>query len=195
MKNFCLFLICLIIFPMLYFSSCAKEENNNDGVKPKISEVMFNSNDTIMWKGTAIRINHPATKEEMDTLVIGKLAYMSGRFTSNKEKALSGYKVEFYFKMKNKDTGEVIDDTLRAVGTTIYGKNDTIVKRNNLVLIPDTTSISIVVDGKTEKGMYYPVEGEYKINIVCGDIYGNRDSIQHDVRLLSRRSIYDSRNK
>lgn len=195
MRNLCLLLIVLTIIPMLWFSSCAKSEDNNDSIKPVIESIRFNFNDTIMWQGTGITINDTLTKQGQDTIVIGKILYMSGHFYTNKDHALSGYKVDLWYKLINKDQ-KVIDGILTGVGAGIFGRTDTIIRMNRLVTIPDSIS-------KTEKNeagidvsvIYKPVEGEHTLNVVCGDIYGNRDSLQFPVKLLSRKSIYNSRKK
>lgn len=197
MKNLCLLLISLIVIPVLWFSSCAKTEDNNDNISPVIDSlsIRFNFNDTIKWQGTSITINDTLTKEGQDTLVIGKVIYMSGRFFTNKERALSGYKVDLYYKLINKSQKE-INNTLTAVGASIFGKTDTIIRMNRLITIPDFTSIMEDNEsGVKTPVIYSPVEGDYTLNVVCGDIYGNRDSLQFPVKLLSRKSIYDSRKK
>ncbi|GAB6007979.1 hypothetical protein [Dysgonomonas reticulitermitis] len=197
MKNLCLLLISLTIIPMIWFSSCTKTEDNNDNIPPVIDSlsIRFNFNDTIKWQNTSITINDTLTKEGQDTLVVGKVIYMSGRFFTNKERALSGYKVDLYYKLINESQKE-INDTLTAVGAGIFGKTDTIIRMNRLITIPDFISIM----ENNESGVkvpviYYPVEGDHTLNVVCGDIYGKRDSIQFPVKLLSRKSIYDSRKK
>lgn len=196
MKNLCLLLIGLTIIPMLWFSSCAKTEEDNDKIAPVIGIVRFNSNDTINWKGIIIKINDSTfTNRELDTLTIGKVLYLSGKFSSNKDNALSGYKAELWYKSRSKNLRER-DDTLRAIGKSIFGMTDADIWNNRLMTIPD--SISRTERGKNVQDttvFYFPIEGDYKVNVVCGDIYGNRDSIQFPVRLLSRKSIYDSRNK
>ncbi|MFT4222700.1 hypothetical protein [Dysgonomonas sp.] len=196
MKNLCLLLIGLTIIPMLWFSSCAKTEEDNDKIAPVIGIVRFNSNDTINWKGIIIKINDSTfTNRELDTLTIGKVLYLSGKFSSNKDNALSGYKAELWYKSRSKNLKER-DDTLKAIGKSIFGMTDVDIWNNRLMTIPD--SISRTERGKNVQDttvFYFPIEGDYKVNVVCGDIYGNRDSIQFPVRLLSRKSIYDSRNK
>lgn len=197
MKNLCLLLIGLTIIPMLWFSSCAKTEDNNDKTPPVISNIRINANDTINWQGTIIKINDStAINKEPDTLVIGKMLYMSGKFSSNKINALSGYKVELWYKSENKKFGKERDDTLRAIGKSIFGQTDADIWNNRLGLILD--SISRAEKGKNGQDttvLYSPIAGDYKVNVVCGDIYGNRDSIQFPVRLLTRESIYNSRKK
>lgn len=196
MKNLCLLLIGLTIIPMLWFSSCAKTEEDNDKIAPVIGIVRFNSNDTINWKGIIIKINDSTfTNRELDTLTIGKVLYLSGKFSSNKDNALSGYKAELWYKSRSKNLKER-DDTLKGIGKSIFGMTDADIWNNRLMTIPD--SISRTERGKNVQDttvFYFPIEGDYKVNVVCGDIYGNRDSIQFPVRLLSRKSIYDSRNK
>lgn len=198
MKNLCLLLIGLTIIPILWFSSCAKTEDNNDGIKPVIDSLSFrfNANDTINWEGTFIKINDSTSrKKEPDTLVIGKMLYMSGKFSSNKINALSGYKVELWYKLMNKDKKE-IDEKLRAIGKSIFGQTDADIWNNRLMTIFDTISkIEKGKNGQDTTVLYSPIAGEYKVNVVCGDIYGNRDSIQFPVRLLTRESIYNSRKK
>jgi hypothetical protein len=182
---------------MLWFSSCAKTNNSNDNIPPVIDSlsIRFNFNDTIKWQGTDITINDTLTKERQDTLVIGKMIYMSGRFFTNKERALSGYKVNLYYKLINRSRKERYD-TLTAVGAGIFGKTDTIIRMNRLIMIPDSISIKEKNESDVEVPViYYPMEGNYKVNVVCGDIYSNRDSIQFPVKLLSRKLIYDSRKK
>jgi len=180
--------------PAVWFSSCAKEENDNDGVPPRISDIRFNLKDTIVFNETSITINGTATKGETDTLVIGKLAYIAGHFSTNKDSVLSGYAVFLYVKMYNKN--KVINDTLRAVGGNIFGRTDVIISRNNLITIPDSISKrEKTAAGADTTSIYYPQEGDYVAEIKCGDIYGNRDSISHPIRLMSRQSIYDSRTK
>ncbi len=198
MKNLYLLLISLTIIPMLWFSSCAKTEDNNDGIKPVIDSLSFrfNANDTINWKGTFITINDSTSrKKEPDTLVIGKMLYMSGKFSSNKINALSGYKVELWYKLMNKDKKE-IDEKLRAIGKSIFEQTDADIWNNRLIIIPDSISRTEENEaGINEPVIYKPIEGVDTLNVVCGDIYGNIDSIQFPVRLMSRKSIYDSRNK
>lgn len=197
MKNLCLLLIGLTIIPMIWFSSCAKTEDDNDKITPVISNVRFNANDTINWQGSIIKINDSTSiNKELDTLVVGKILYLSGKFSSNKINALSGYKVELWYKSENKKFGKERDDTLRAIGKSIYGLTDADIWNNRLALILD--SISRAEKGKNGQDttvFYFPITGDYKVNVVCGDIYGNRDSIQFPVRLLLRESIYNSRKK
>ena len=199
MKNLCLLLISLTVIPMLWFSSCAKTEDNNDGIKPVIDSLSFrfNANDTINKNGTIIKINDSTSiNKELDTLVIGKMLYMSGKFSSNKVNGLSGYKVELWYRLRNDSLNKEIDEKLKAIGRSIFGLTDADIWNNKLMTIPDSIS-------RTERGKYVqdttvfysPIEGDCKVNVVCGDIYGNRDSIQFPVRLLSRKSIYDSRSK
>jgi hypothetical protein len=190
MKNFRLSLILLIVLSVLSYSSCAKDDNDNDGIEPQISDIRFNFNDTIMWEDTAITINDTLTKETMDTLVIGKIAYMSGRFTTNKDNALSGYKVIFNFKMKDRKDN-IVDTFLVAVGANIFGQTDISISRNNLLILPD----SILRREESENIYYYPMEGEANLDIACIDIYGNLNSITHPVKLLSRETIYNSRSE
>ncbi|MFV0537677.1 MAG: hypothetical protein ACK5M3_09930 [Dysgonomonas sp.] len=198
MKNLCLLLIGLTIIPMIWFSSCVKTEDNNDGIKPVIDSLSFrfNANDTINWEGTFITINDSTSRnKELDTLVIGKMLYMSGKFSSNKLNALSGYKVELWYKLTNK-TKKEIDAKLIAIGKSIYGQTDADIWNNRLMTILDTISkIEKGKNGQDTTVLYFPIAGDYKVNVVCGDIFGNRDSIRFPVRLLSRESIYNSRNK
>jgi hypothetical protein len=180
---------------MLWLSSCAKTEDNNDNIPPVIENIRFNFNDTIKWQGTSITINDTLTKEGQDTLVVGKVIYMSGRFFTNKERALSGYKVDLYYKLWDKKD-KIRNDTLTSVGVSIFGRSDTTIWLNRLITISDSTSIM----ENNESGVkvpviYYPIEGDHTLNVVCGDIYGKRDSLQFPVKLLSRKSIYDSRKK
>lgn len=183
---------------MIWFSSCVKTEDNNDGIKPVIDSLSFrfNANDTINWEGTFITINDSTSRnKELDTLVIGKMLYMSGKFSSNKLNALSGYKVELWYKLTNK-TKKEIDAKLIAIGKSIYGQTDADIWNNRLMTILDTISkIEKGKNGQDTTVLYFPIAGDYKVNVVCGDIFGNRDSIRFPVRLLSRESIYNSRNK
>jgi hypothetical protein len=181
---------------MLWFSSCAKTEDNNDGIAPVISNIRFNSNDTINWEGTIIKINDStSTSRELDTLVIGKILYMSGYFSTNNTKALSGYKVELWYKLINSDM-EVLDDTLTAIGKNIYGMTEADIWNNRLIQIPDSVSRTEENEAGIDVSVIYkPIAGDYTVNVACGDIYGNKDSTLFSIRLLSRETIYNSRNK
>lgn len=188
MKNLCLAIIFLTVVPMVWFSSCAKVESD-DTQNPVVSEVRFNTDDTIMWKGDTIRINSSKNTSEnrIDTLVIGKIIYMTARFTDNV--ALSGYIVRMDSvqpSIQKKDSAFIFKTT----GLNIFRKTDTIIKLNKLIQIPDTLS------GRNAKVRKPVRQGDdYKMWVVVGDMANNRDSISPRVKLLTRDSIYQIRKK
>ncbi|MDR0824982.1 MAG: DUF4625 domain-containing protein [Prevotella sp.] len=196
MKNFCLILIILIIVPAAWFSSCSGSDDYNDNEKPVISNVRFNSNDTIIYNNETITINDSLNTEanRIDTLVIGKIVYLTARFQDNL--ALSGYKVALDSVLENRGNGKDSAYTFYALGANIFGEKrdvkDTIIRRNNLLTIPN-----FFLRAKTNETV--PIrEGEYSMKVVCGDKYGgenSRDSVISKVMLFSRETIYNIRKK
>lgn len=93
--------------------------------------------------------------------------------------------------MKRESDSEIVDDTLFAIGATIFDTTEVTIKRNNLITL--TESMSRTIDEKT--GIYYIQEGDCKINIAVGDRNNNVDSTSYEytLKILSRESIYNIR--
>lgn len=192
MKKFCLFLISLILIPFLW-TSCDKSEEVDDNEPPVISNVRFNFNDTIIWgsDNEIITINQNTAGPNNDTLVIGKLAYMTAHFKDNAYRGLSSYRVKFRLKMKRQSDGQIVDDSLFAIGATIFDSTEITIKKNNLITLSESMSRTI----DKVSGIYDIQEGDCKINIAVGDRNNNVDSTSYEytLKILSRESIYNIR--
>ncbi len=188
MRNFCLIFILFIIVPSVWFSSCSGSDDNDDNEKPVISNVRFNFDDTIVYEGQSIKINDSKNTDpnRTDILVIGKMIYLTATFQD--DLALSSYKVVLDSVPENKGTGNDSVFTFQALGADIFGVKDTIIQRNNLLIIPNN-----LVRPQTNDNIDIR-EGEYHMKIVCGDMYGgkeSRDSIISKIMIYSRKTIYE----
>lgn len=184
-----------ILIPVIYFSSCAKDENDDDKERPRIVYAHINVNDTLYVadKNITIKLNDSlSSNHEIDTLTIGKWVYINAKF--HDDKGLSTFKVETRLRYVSKTgtEGEKILDTLFVkLGRNIFGKDTIEVAQNRLMQIPDTI---------TRKYDNIPVKlglvaNDYPFKVVCLDISGKRDSIQVPVRVIHRKTIYDGRFK
>lgn len=194
MKNFYPALIILTTILSICFSSCSSSDSHEDNEKPTISNVRFNYNDTIIYNGIRIKINDSLNmnSDRIDTLVIGKMIYLTAHFRDNL--ALSSYKVVLDSLAENKGTGNDSVFTFEALGADIFGYKkditDTIISRNELLTTPNYFI-------RSQKGDTLQIrEGAYQIKVVCGDKYGgenSRDSVVSKIMLYSRKTIYDIR--
>lgn len=198
MKKFNVFLLSIFLIPTLYFSSCAKEDDDDFEV-PSILYARMNMHDTLYTKD-AIKItlnDSTIVGYEIDTVVIGKWLFIDAAFL-DKGRGLSSFKVETELRYKyggnNSENLEMYKDSILKImrrGNNIYGRDTAFIYGNRLVKIADSIS-------RNYNGTSVPlklVEGDYDTKIVCMDIAGNKDSIEFPVRYLSRSSVIKARQK
>ena len=187
MRNFCLTLILLITVPSVWFSSCSGSDDNDDNENPKVSDIRFNFDDTIVYEGEVIKINDSKNTDpnRTDILVIGKMIYLTAFFEDNV--ALSGYKVVLDSIPENKGKGNDSVFTFQALGADIFGVKDTLIKKNNLLIIPE----NLIRPQKNDTLQIW--EGDYSMLVACGDKANNVDSTSYvyTVKLYSRKTIYN----
>ncbi len=213
MKNLYFFLISLIIVPAIYFSSCAKVEDD-DTVPPIVADAWMNRNDTIIYfnankERIVVKINDSTkvkqkdgNRKTIDTLIAGKWLYISASFTDETNN-LSSFKVggklryKHITKIKGKEKYDSIFSFVK-VGRNIFGNKSPIsVYNNRLIEIPDT----IIVNRRknnisiTDTTVIH-TDTIYNLYIVCMDQAGNKDSISnHQVRILHRKTLIDALSK
>ncbi|WP_156032829.1 hypothetical protein [Prevotella sp. 10(H)] len=192
MRKFCLSVLFFVLLPVFYFSSCAKDENDESEF-PTISDVRVNINDTLRYGQLVVRINDSlnTNPQRLDTLISTKWMYISARFTDNH--GLSSYKVELYPLYKDKRGREDRDSIMPFIklGQRIFNQTDITVHRNRLGQIPDTIN-RVYKTG--ERDTLVLVHDTYNAKVAVIDKAGNADSItNHKVVLLSRKALYDIR--
>ncbi|NDV96074.1 hypothetical protein D0T84_14295 [Dysgonomonas sp. 521] len=201
MRNFCLILISIIIVPSIWFSSCAKSETYDTDDKPVVSDVRFNFNDSLMYAdGTLIKLNDSANTnpDRIDTLILGKMVYLTARFQDNV--GLSSYRVKLVIDSSRLTPTNDSLLSFYSLGADIYSSNkhkiyDTVIQKNTLITIP---TYALRTNKETQlKDTVAIYQGDYIMQIACGNIAGNRDStsFSYRVKLLTRDSIYTIRKK
>ena len=193
MRHFCLFIVSLILLAGLYFSSCAKVEDD-ERERPSISDVRINKNDTLRFENLVVKINDSlnTNPNRMDTVITGKWLYIYARFTDNE--ALSTFKVEINPIYKDKRGRETVKDSIMPVvklGQNIFNHKDITVYRNRLAQIADTITRTHR-DGVTDTLAL--IHGIYDLKVAVIDKAGNGDSIMdYKVVLMNRKALEDIR--
>ncbi|WP_419034431.1 hypothetical protein [Dysgonomonas gadei] len=196
MRNFCLFIVSLILLTGLYFSSCAKVEDD-ETEPPAISDVRINKNDTLMYGNLVVRINDSLNENpnRMDTVITKKWMYIYARFTDNE--GLSTFKVEINPEYKDKRGRESVKDSIMPVvrlGQMIFNQKDITVYRNRLVQIPDTITRTRKDGDKLVMDTLVLTQKIYDMKVAVIDKAGNGDSIMdYKVILMNRKTLYDVR--
>ncbi|MBF0651005.1 hypothetical protein IR083_19495 [Dysgonomonas sp. GY75] len=196
MRNFCLFIVSLILLTGLYFSSCAKVEDD-ETEPPAISDVRINKNDTLMYGNLVVRINDSLNENpnRMDTVIATKWMYIYARFTDNE--GLSTFKVEINPEYKDKRGRESVKDSIMPVvrlGQMIFNQKDITVYRNRLVQIPDTITRTRKDGDKLVMDTLVLTQKIYDMKVAVIDKAGNGDSIMdYKVILMNRKTLYDVR--
>lgn len=196
MRNFCLFIVSLILLTGLYFSSCAKVEDD-ETEPPAISDVRINKNDTLMYGNLVVRINDSLNENpnRMDTVITKKWMYIYARFTDNE--GLSTFKVEINPEYKDKRGRESVKDSIMPVvrlGQMIFNQKDITVYRNRLVQIPDTITRTRKDGDKLVMDTLVLTQKIYDMKVAVIDKAGNGDSIMdYKVVLMNRKTLYDVR--
>lgn len=198
MKKFNIFLLSIIIVPCLYFSSCAKDENE-DFDAPSILYVRMNLHDTLYNKeGQKIILNDSTNLDYLiDTVVMDKWLFIDAAFLEEGS-GLSSFKVETELRYKYNgdrlEDHEMYKDSILKImrrGNNIYDKDTAFIYGNRLVKLTDSIA-------RNYKGTSVPlklVEGDYDTKVVCMDIAGNKDSIIFPVRYLYRSTVLKNRMK
>lgn len=196
MRNFCSFIVSLILLTGLYFSSCAKVEDD-ETEPPAISDVRINKNDTLMYGNLVVRINDSLNENpnRMDTVITKKWMYIYARFTDNE--GLSTFKVEINPEYKDKRGRESVKDSIMPVvrlGQMIFNQKDITVYRNRLVQIPDTITRTRKDGDKLVMDTLVLTQKIYDMKVAVIDKAGNGDSIMdYKVILMNRKTLYDVR--
>ncbi|MDR1503757.1 MAG: hypothetical protein LBT43_15020 [Prevotella sp.] len=196
MRNFCLFIVSLILLTGLYFSSCAKVEDD-ETEPPAISDVRINKNDTLMYGNLVVKINDSLNENpnRMDTVIATKWMYIYARFTDNE--GLSTFKVEINPEYKDKRGRESVKDSIMPVvrlGQMIFNQKDITVYRNRLVQIPDTITRTRKDGDKLVMDTLVLTQKIYDLKVAVIDKAGNGDSIMdYKVALMNRKTLYDVR--
>ncbi len=201
MRNFCLFVIFLVLLPLVY--SCAKDDDADDKEPPTVSDVKFNVNDTLRYglvtQPSTLRVNDSTkVKAEMiDTVVAGKWLAISAAF--HDDNRLSSFKVQGVIAYRDEEGNTYLDTIVRS-GQNIFGVKDTIVHKNRLILLADSTQ-KYNKDKKRNVDVRV-VEGDYMLDVVCMDVTGkvNTDTTQnyegtHPIRIVRRKAILDAFGK
>lgn len=197
MKKLNIFLLFIFLIPTLYFSSCSKDDGNDDLDAPSIWYAKINMHDTIYTSEGKLIILNDSTRVEhqIDTVVIGKWLFIDAAFWD--EGKLSSFKVETNLRYKYNgdalENPEMYKDSILKImrrGNNIYNKDTAFVYGNRLVKISD--SIARNYNGKSVSLKL--VEGDYDTKVVCMDIAGNKDSIEFPVRYLLRSSVIKGKN-
>jgi len=210
MKNFCISVIVIILLPVIYFSSCAKVEDNNVA-RPTISNLRFNESDTMLYYDDSnirrsIRFNDSVyTNRQIDTLIPGKWLYVSADMHA--EGKLSTFIVRGELRYISKEDKGYPDSIYKItrLGLNIFSdKQDSTVYRNRLIQIPDTLRISsrrFIMDGKVrneEDTLYLYTEEPYELMTVLMDRFGNSSDSTKDVRqvkFLTRKELIEIKGK
>ena len=212
MKNFCLVVIIVILLPVIYFSSCAKVEDNNFA-QPTISNIRFNESDTIVYTDEsnirrAIRFNdsvYALADRKIDTLVPGKWVYISADFHAEGKLSTFIVRGKLTYKSKRKKNYPDSIYEIKRIGQGIFSdKTDSTVYRNRLLQIPDTiidNNRRIFIESKWQNvldTLYLYKEDSYKLETVLMDRFGNRsDSVNdaREVKFLTRKEIREIKGK
>lgn len=196
MRNFCLFIASLILLTGLYFSSCAKVEDD-ETEPPAISDVRINKNDTLMYGNLVVKINDSLNDNpnRMDTVIATKWMYIYARFTDNE--GLSTFKVEINPEYRDKRGRENVKDSIMPIiklGQMIFNQKDITVYRNRLVQIPDTITRTRKDGDKLVMDTLVLTQKIYDMKVAVIDKAGNGDSIMdYKVVLMNRKALYDVR--
>ncbi len=198
MRNFCLFIVSLILLAGLYFSSCAKVEDD-ETEPPTISDVRINKNDTLMYGNLVVGINDSLNENpnRMDTVIATKWMYIYARFTDKGGSLLSTFKVEINPEYKDKRGRESVKDSIMPIirlGQMIFNQKDITVYRNRLVQIPDTITRTRKDGDKLVMDTLVLTQKIYDLKVAVIDKAGNGDSIMdYKVVLMNRKTLYDIR--
>lgn len=196
MRNFYLFIVSLILLTGLYFSSCAKVEDD-ETEPPAISDVRINKNDTLVYGNLVVKINDSlnTNPNRMDTVITKKWMYIYARFMDNE--GLSTFKVEINPEYKDKRGRESVKDSIMPIirlGQMIFNQKDITVYRNRLVQIPDTITRTRKDGDKLVMDTLVLTQKIYDMKVAVIDKAGNGDSIMdYKVILMNRKTLYDVR--
>lgn len=206
MRNFCFLILLLIGIPAIYFTSCAKVENEERDA-PDMSEISINLNDTIVYfdpvemKRKTFKFNDSVSrskidpKDRVDTVIIGKWMYISARFKD--EGGLSTFKAGDTLKYQNINESKKLDSTLRIVrlGQPIFGQTDIYVSRSRLIQLPDILyRVGIAYGDQRNDTLTRRIE-DHKLLVACMDKSGNKDSTYVPIRIITRAKFIESRIK
>ena len=208
MRNLYLYVIALILLPVVYFSSCAKVEENNVE-RPTVSNVRFNESDTIVYRDASnvrrVILFNDSSKIRLpvDTLVPGKWLYVSADLHA--EGKLSSFIVRGLLTYKSKKGYSDSIFKLIGVGQNIYSnKTDSTVYRNRLFLIPDTirdASRNVIEDGNIVRRpdtLYLDAEKSHELMTILMDRFGNvSDSVKEtrSVKFIRRKDLIKAMQK
>lgn len=191
-----MFIVSLILLTGLYFSSCAKVEDD-ETEPPVISDVRINKNDTLMYGNLVVKINDSLNDNpnRMDTVIATKWMYIYARFTDNE--GLSTFKVEINPEYRDKRGRENVKDSIMPIiklGQMIFNQKDITVYRNRLVQIPDTITRTRKDGDKLVMDTLVLTQKIYDMKVAVIDKAGNGDSIMdYKVVLMNRKALYDVR--
>lgn len=190
MKTFYFLIILFLVLPLIIIQSCA-EADEESSEPPQISGVYFNRGDTIDWNGQIITINSNNNDDisRIDTIPIGKMAYVRAHITG-RASSLSSYIVV----LDSVINAHYIDSVyrFRRAGANIFGLTDTLIERQNLILIPAFETKLNSQTGRNDT--IYTHQGDYTMKIVAGTRFNRRDSLTYTVKVFSRDSIYKLKN-
>lgn len=209
MKNICLFAIAIILLPVIYFSSCAKVEDDNVA-QPTISNIRFNESDTIMYydkSGIRRRLLFNDSTEtgqrQTDILVPGKWLYISADMHA--EGKLSTFIVRGELRYKSIRGYDDSIFEIKRLGQGVFSnKQDSSVYRNRLVQIPDTivdNNRSLLIDNRWERRadtLYLYAQEPYNLYTVLMDRFGNRSDSAKDarsVKFMRRKELVEAMGK
>ena len=209
MKNFCLVIISVLLLPVIYFSSCAKVDENNVS-RPVVSDIRFNENDTIAyWDGEirrSLRFNDSLNFERtIDTLIPGKWLNVSanlfaeGKLSTFIIRGKVTYNSHFKYAEPNVDS---IFEIVR-LGQDIYDnkKDCTMIIKNRLLIIPDTIRAQRYFRSTTKTVMdtlVIKMDQLYDISVILMDQFGNlSDSVNEyrQVKFMTREQLLEARGK
>ncbi|MBB4035734.1 hypothetical protein GGR21_001629 [Dysgonomonas hofstadii] len=212
MKNFCFAVIAVILLPVIYFSSCAKVEDNNVA-QPTISNIRFNESDTIVYTDDSnikrsIRFNdsvYALEYRKTDTLIPGKWVYISADLHADGKLSTFIVRGNLTYKSKSiKNYPDSIYEIIRSGQGIFSDKTDSTVYRNRLLQIPDT-----IIDNNRKlflnnewrtvvDTLYLYKEEPYKLMTVLMDRFGNVSDSTKDIRqikFLTRKELRELKGK
>jgi len=194
MRNLCLSIIALILFSVIYFSSCAKVEENNVE-RPTVTNIRFNESDTIVYRDAgdvrrSILFNDSSKiRLPLDTFVLNKWLYVSADLHA--EGKLSSFIVRG--KLTYKSINGYSDSIFKLVrsGQNIYSnKEDSSVYRNRLLQIFDTikdASRNVIVNGvrtRMPDELVLATEKPDTLMVIMMDRFGNVSDSTKEKRLV-----------
>lgn len=172
-RNLLIFSIVLSLF--LYISCSGDDEGS--GNPPTISYVSINVPDTMVIDPTNTIILNPVGTTT-PILGLGKWMYLNARFQDDAD--LSSFSVKLTLRSDKERSGVDTTYLISKGFTTIFGKRDVTVVRQSIVQIPDSITYS-----RNSTTVKVPIEqGTYNVQILCMNIYGQKDSVQYNIELF-----------